>query len=596
MEAYWAILIPVIFIIAVILIISILARLYRKATKELSFVRTGAGGEKVIANGGAFVFKMFHDVIDVNMKTVRLVVARKEKQALITKDKIRVDVDAEFYVRVKQEKQAISIAAQTLGNRTQDPEALKTLIEGKFVDALRSVSAEMEMNELHVQRADFVQRVQNTLAADLEKNGLELESVSLTGLDQTNVDHFDPNNAFDAQGLTKITKTIEENRKMQNDLRQISSVEISRRNLESEKDQLDIKKLEEFAKLAQHEEVATKAAEQASRISLTESEQKRIAEEARIASEREVEEASIMKSRQIKEAEIAKEIAISNRSKEQAVAEGQVRETQINADRQVLEAEIAREKSVQEAQIASDIALAEKSQEHSKAEALKNAEYAKAVIAEEKVVTAREKEQAERLKEIAIIQSREKAEKDAIEKTLAAEAEAEAALQEAQAIRVLAEAQEQQYEVDAEGLRKKTEAENAVSAELIQLRIKLALIEALPRIIAESVKPIESIDSLKVVDVRGLEAYGNSGASALPGDARVAPANSGNGAQDIVNAALRYRAQSPLLDSLLAEVGITGNKLEDLSGILAGQGIDLNIGQATEDAETREDDKQQQEN
>lgn len=52
------------------------------------------------------------------------------------------------------------MAAQTLGQRTMQPEMLKDLVEGKFVDALRSVAAGMTMNELHEQRADFVQKVQ----------------------------------------------------------------------------------------------------------------------------------------------------------------------------------------------------------------------------------------------------------------------------------------------------------------------------------------------------------------------------------------------------------------------------------------------------
>ena len=58
---------------------------------------------------------------------------------------------------------------------------LKELVEGKFVDALRSVAAGMTMHELHEKRADFVQKVQQVSSADLAMNGLELESVSLTG-------------------------------------------------------------------------------------------------------------------------------------------------------------------------------------------------------------------------------------------------------------------------------------------------------------------------------------------------------------------------------------------------------------------------------
>ena len=172
-------------------------------------MRTGQGNAKVVRNGGAIVLPVLHDIIWVNMNTLRLEVMRSKEEALITKDRLRVDVRAEFYVRVAPDAQSIVNAATTLGQKTLKPLELKELIEGKFVDALRSVAAEMTMEELHEQRSDFVQRVQTAVTGDLIKNGLELETVSLTALDQTSRDFFNPNNAFDAQGLTKLT---EENR------------------------------------------------------------------------------------------------------------------------------------------------------------------------------------------------------------------------------------------------------------------------------------------------------------------------------------------------------------------------------------------------
>ncbi|MCG8562603.1 MAG: flotillin family protein, partial [Hyphomicrobiales bacterium] len=138
----------------------IFARLYRRSSKEISFVRTGFGGQKVIMNGGALVFPVLHEMIPVNMNTLRLEVKRANEQALITKDRMRVDVQAEFYVRVQPTQEAIANAAQTLGQRTTRPDALKDLVEGKFVDALRAVAAEMAMEELHEQRVSFVQKVQ----------------------------------------------------------------------------------------------------------------------------------------------------------------------------------------------------------------------------------------------------------------------------------------------------------------------------------------------------------------------------------------------------------------------------------------------------
>ena len=86
---------------ALIFIGFILARLYRRSSKEISFVRTGFGGEKVILGGGAIVLPVLHEIIPVNMNTLRLEVRRADDQALITRDRMRVDVMAEFYVRVK---------------------------------------------------------------------------------------------------------------------------------------------------------------------------------------------------------------------------------------------------------------------------------------------------------------------------------------------------------------------------------------------------------------------------------------------------------------------------------------------------------------
>src|SRR5688572_21201659 len=225
----------------------VFSRLYRRSSKEVSFVRTGFGGQKGIMNGGALVFPVLHEQIPVNMNTLRLEVRRAADQALITKDRMRVDVQAEFYVRVQPVIESIANAAQTLGRRTMEPGALKELVEGKFVDALRAVAAEMGMEELHEQRVSFVQKVQAAVSEDILKNGLELESVSLTGLDQTQREYFNPNNAFDAEGLTKLTQAIEERRKKRNDIEQETEVLIRRKNLEAELQKLTIARDQEYA-------------------------------------------------------------------------------------------------------------------------------------------------------------------------------------------------------------------------------------------------------------------------------------------------------------------------------------------------------------
>ena len=66
--------------------------LYRRSTKETAFVRTGFLGEKVVVNGGAFVIPVLHEITPVNMNVMRIEVRRRDGDALITKNRMRVDL------------------------------------------------------------------------------------------------------------------------------------------------------------------------------------------------------------------------------------------------------------------------------------------------------------------------------------------------------------------------------------------------------------------------------------------------------------------------------------------------------------------------
>lgn len=563
-------------LISLVAIGLILARLYRRASKEISFVRTGLGGQQVIMNGGALVLPVLHETIPVNMNTLRLEVRRANEAALITRDRMRVDVQAEFYVRVQPTSESIANAAQTLGMRTMNPGALKELVEGKFVDALRAVAAEMAMIELHEQRVDFVQKVQQVVSEDLLKNGLELESVSLTGLDQTSKEHFNPDNAFDAEGLTKLTESIEERRKRRNEIEQDTEVAIARKNLEAERQTLEVKREQEYARLEQEREIAVRRASQEAEIARERAEQKRGAEQAlilaaqqtqqsRIASERAVSEERIEMERQVREKEIAKERAIESAN--------------IEKTQTVESAEIEKRKALELAEQDRAVAIANKSREKSEAESQADQARAEAVRAAEQVQTVRATEIAEREKRIELVEASKEAERQAIQIKVAAEAEKAAAQDHADAVRIesqanadrvrleaqgaadaeklAADAAELRYRVEAEGKRALNEAENLLNADQIARQIRLRLIEQMPEIIRESVRPMERIEGIRIYQVEGL---GGGGGSAGSGEA-----GGGNLADQVVNSALRYRAQAPLVEALLKELGLEGKSLDALT-------------------------------
>jgi uncharacterized membrane protein YqiK len=526
--------------IIVAIVIWLLHWLYLRSSKERAFVRTGLGGQKVVMNGGAFVLPIVHEVIPVNMNTLRLEVSRGRDKALITKDRMRVDVISEFYVRVQAAVDSIANAAQTLGTRTMQPELLRELIEGKFVDALRTVAAEMSMEELHEKRGEYVKRVRNVVAADLLQNGLELETVSLTQLDQTAMEYFNPSNAFDAEGLTRLTEEIEQRKKIRNDIEQDTMIQIRNKNLQTEKQALDIDRDLEYARLAQEQEIETKRAAQRAHVTLERADKEQQAERAQIGSRETIERARITSERAIEEERITKE-------------------------REVQSAEIERRMSIELAEQHRSIAVAEQSKAQSEAQAAADRARALAVTEEERVFTARDTEMAQRAKQIDLIKASQEAEREAVGIRVAAETERAAATDRGAAIRSEAEAHADadriralaakiKNEIDAEGVRQMNEAQNLLTADARMSAMRLRLIDKMEGIIRESVRPMEHIEGIKILHVDGLGGGGG-------GHSNGYDSNGAGFADSVVNSALRYRAQAPLVDQLLREIGVEGGDI-----------------------------------
>jgi uncharacterized membrane protein YqiK len=540
----WNILIYAGIVLVAFMVIGIvLTRLYRRATKDVALIRTGFGGEKVVLNGGVMVIPVLHELMQVRLTTVKLEVSRLNKDALITLDKLRVDVVGLFHIKVKPDSESIAAAAQTLGDSVNNPDAVKSLLDGKLVSALRSVAATMTMEHLHANRADFIQKVQEALMTDLDMNGFQLESVSITHFDQTAFEHFNENNAFDAEGLTVLTRTIEERKKIRNDIVATNRVEIEQRNLEANNQSLEIAQAAEQARLTQEQTLSARRAEQATAIATAEAEQTRLAEIARITAEQ------------------AQTVA-------QTEADKVIQTATIERDGAVQTATIERDRNIELARITTAVQTAQKSEEESTATAAANEARALAVRAEESVATAKATEIANRTKNVAVIAATQKAEEEAVQITVSARADKEAAEARAIAMRTEANAEADSeksraegraaaFKVDAAGKTALNEATNILNDTQTALLVRKAMLEALPGIIAAAAKPMEQIDKISILDARGLHGDGN-GADGADGN------GSGNLADSAVAAALRYRVGGPLIDALMSELGINGSSLNNL--------------------------------
>lgn len=502
----------IIAVIVIAVVVWLLNWLYERSTSEQAFVRTGFGGEKVVISGGAFVLPIIHEVTPVSFNLARLEVSAEQENALVTKDRMRMDVSAEFFLRVDQTKQAVASAATTLGKMTSDPERLSAFFEGEFIGAMRAVAARMTMEEVHDDRAGFIVQVRELADKAIAQNGLELRSVAVRSLDQTDLSHFNPANRFDAEGLTNLIGIVEERRKLRNEIEQQSVVAIRERNLEAERETLALDRESQLAKLAQEQEVELKKAEQRALITETQARQEAAANKAKINAEAETEAEKISKRKSTDETEL---LAREETERARIAAERKTDETRIGREENLRRLEIERQKSIELLELESKIEVLEKAAVEANTRISTGEKLAKAVKAEEGVTTTKEVEKANRDSQVAKI----------------------VAVKDSETEKLLAT-------VRAEALRLQHEAENILSEEARTGLLREKLLERIEGIVRETVKPMEKIDGIKIVHLGG-EGLGSKGETRSPTD-------------EVMDSVLRYRVQAPLIDELLKDAGVEG--------------------------------------
>ena len=277
----------VIVLIAILYIISIWV--YKRAPANMGFIRTGYLGTKVCLGRGAMVLPVFHEVTWVSLETLKLIVSRSRDQAVLTSDKIRIDVVAELYAHVGRSEEDLLAAARSLGERTFDTEKVRNLLEAKIVSALRSYAATKTLSELHENRDAFAKAVQNSVVESFHANGLTLEEVTIVTLEQSGKEFFDKDNVFDAEGLKVITAITSDARRQVHNTEKRTTVSIRQRELDTQLELLEIEKQEAFARAHQDREVANEQAQQIGNKQMYVLDQRMAVEQKEIDNERALE-------------------------------------------------------------------------------------------------------------------------------------------------------------------------------------------------------------------------------------------------------------------------------------------------------------------
>lgn len=516
---YWTVLLLALIVLAVIAIV-VMNRFYAKSTRDVALIRTGAGGRRIVIDGGALALPFLHRIDRMNMRAMRLTVARTGAAALITADRLRVDADVEIHVRVTPSVDGIATAAQAFGSKAFREDEMQELLSGKLIDAVQAEASVRTMDGLHEDRAGFVSAVASRLAANLANSGLIVDSVSLVRLDQTPFATLDDTNAFNAVGMRRLAELISENRQARVNVEADTDIAIRRRHLEQAKQRLAIEREQQDTEIAKRLDIEQRQIQADTEI-----------ETARTRSGALTEEARIERERGTRQAEIERDLHLRKR-------------------------EIEALTEVEQHKIENAILIAGKRAEETVQQAKTEQARLKVVEAQEAVQTAKDVAIAERGHRLAILRAAEEADVDGAKVKSQVSSMLAVAKAEGEATEVKGNAERLRLVAEAEGRRAQIEAENHQSEAVLRARMEMHRLDRMPEIAAQMMKPVEKIESIRINQIAGLGGNGSGGS----GDS--SPFN------QALESILGMSVQLPMMKRIGDEIGL------DFDASLAGRTAD----------------------
>src|SRR5271156_5976641 len=162
-------------VLATLFLMSMLARLYRKAGPHEALIVYGFRGTRVVQGHGTVIFPMVENCKDLSLELMSFDVA--PQQDLYTKQGVAVTVEAVAQIKVKSDKESILTAAeQFLTKSDQERESLIRLVmEGH----LRGIIGQLTVEEIVKQPEMVGDRMRGTCADDMNKMGLEVISFTI---------------------------------------------------------------------------------------------------------------------------------------------------------------------------------------------------------------------------------------------------------------------------------------------------------------------------------------------------------------------------------------------------------------------------------
>lgn len=447
---------------------------------------------------GALVYPVIYKKEFMKISLITIEVDRRGKDGLICKDNMRADITVAFYLRVNETPEDVLKVAKSIGvERASDKAAVNELFNAKFSEALKTVGKQIEFVKLFENRQEFRDRIVQVIGNDL--NGYVLEDVAIDYLEQTPKAALDPNNILDAEGIRKITELTAAQNVITNELERNQELAIKKKNVETREAMLALERQQAEAEARQKREIETiRAREEAETLRVQEEERLK-AEQARIAVQEQLD---------IREENRKREVDVAEQNRQRAVV---IEMEKVTRARE-LEA-VARERDVELQRIEKEKALEE--QRKLIANVIRERIAVEKTVAqeEERIKEVREVSEAERQKQVRILEAQAEAEEQLVKQVKQAQADEERAKHRSVEITVIAQAELEAAAKQAEAKKKLAEGIEAERAApgLADARVREVGAHALEK---EGLAEARVLEEKMAAQARGEEQLGAAKAKA----------------------------------------------------------------------------------
>ena len=415
---------------------------YKKVDQGTALIVNDLSSTPKVRFTGGLIIPVLYRAEHMRISLITLQVDRRGKEGLICRDNMRADIAVAFYLRVNETQEDVLRVAKSLGaDRASDKHAVDELFNAKFSEALKTVGKKSEFTDLFEKRQEFRDEIIKVIGNDL--NGYVLEDVAIDYLEQTPKQVLDPNNILDAEGIRKITELTASQNVITNELSQNEHLAITKKNVETREATLALERQQAEAEARQKREIETIQARESAETLRVQEEQRQLSENARIEAQQLID---IRDQNRMREVEVAEQ----NRQRAVAIEAERVERAkqleQVTTDREVQLQGVERDKVVEQGKM--DVANITR----------ERIAIDKTVAQEEeRIKEVREVSEADRLKQIAILDAEARAQQALLEQVKEAEAGETAAKHRAVEITTIAQAELEAASKQAEA--KKTLAE-----------------------------------------------------------------------------------------------------------------------------------------